>query len=122
IITARSRQAELAQEAYRATLSQHFDELADGRVSLRYLLSQRASYGLLPDQVSDDPDLPRYIRTTDIDNFGGLRSDTFVSVDRKFSAEYGVKPGDVLLARSGTIGRATVITEDCDAVFAGYLI
>jgi len=122
IITARQRQLELIGELTRESFSETINAASDGVIQVKRLLDSPPDYGLLPDETSSDRTLPRYIRTTDIDDQGRLRSDTFLSVDRSWLSGYKVSLGDVLIARSGTIGRAMVVSEDIEAVFAGYLV
>lgn len=64
----------------------------------------------------------RYIRITDIDELGNLKT-----TDKKSAADvektYLLKPNDILFARSGSVGRCYIhknLSEQ--AIFAGYLI
>jgi len=90
---------------------------------LKHLLKSNLMYGANESAESDDLSLPRYIRITDIDEDGNLRSDTFKSLSREKAAPYLLKKGDVLFARSGaTAGKSYLFDEDLEACFAGYLI
>ncbi|MGA2587423.1 MAG: restriction endonuclease subunit S [Candidatus Aminicenantales bacterium] len=68
----------------------------------------------------------RFIRITDIDEYGrlGRCEPAFVPVDKSNLSDYELSDGDILIARSGaTAGKAYIhigIRERC--VFAGYLI
>jgi type I restriction enzyme S subunit len=82
-------------------------------------------YGLTA-SGSREPVGPRFLRITDIDDFGGL-SDAeavFVKADEAAIEKYRVRGGDLLIARSGaTAGRAFVVTSDAEGwVFASYMI
>ena len=64
----------------------------------------------------------RYIRITDIDDSGILKDDNIVSPSR-FENNCVLRKGDLLFARSGSVGRTYLHerTDDCYQ-FAGYLI
>ena len=49
-------------------------------VSLKYLLSQSLQYGANESAESINPEWPRYIRITDIDEFGNLRDEKYRSL------------------------------------------
>ena len=71
-----------------------------------------------------EPDLPRYIRITDFNTNGSLRSDTFRSLPEDKAAGYYLEDGDLLFARSGaTVGKTFLFNNFAGkACFAGYLI
>lgn len=90
---------------------------------LKYLLKEKLSYGANESAELDDENLPRYIRITDIDEFGNLKKETFKSLPLEIANNYVVKKGDILLARSGaTVGKSYIHKEDKEASYAGYLI
>jgi len=68
--------------------------------------------------------LPRFIRVTDIDEDGNLTPDNPVSVDSKEDDfQYRLRIGDLLLARTGTVGKAYLCDgSEGNSVFAGYLV
>ncbi len=91
--------------------------------SLKRFLCQPLQYGANESAESTNPDWPRYIRITDIDEYGNLRDETFKSLDPQKANEYLLEKGDVLFARSGaTVGKTYIFKEDYAACFAGYLI
>ena len=91
--------------------------------SLKRFLFQPLQYGANESAESTNPDWPRYIRITDIDEYGNLRDETFKSLDPQKANEYLLEKGDVLFARSGaTVGKTYIFKEDYAACFAGYLI
>jgi type I restriction enzyme S subunit len=91
---------------------------------LRYLIEGKLAYGANAAAEHVDPHWPRYLRITDFRIDGTLRSDTFRSLPPDVAQDYLVKPGDVLLARSGaTVGKAFLVTAEAgEACHAGYLI
>ena len=70
-----------------------------------------------------DPSLPRYVRITDITDDGRLRLGGARSADPSLVSGYELRDGDLLFARSGSVGR-TFLYRDSDGpcVYAGYLI
>ena len=91
---------------------------------LRYLLASPLKYGANEAAERDDPDLPRYVRITDIDESGNLRDETFKSLPTDLAAEYLLRVGDILFARSGaTAGKTFLYSETWGpCAYAGYLI
>ena len=66
-------------------------------------------------------DKVRYIRITDIDDFGNLKSEKVSpsKIEEKYYLDYG----DILFARSGaTVGKNFIYEDNLKAIFAGYLI
>ena len=91
---------------------------------LKFLLTQKLEYGANEVANDDDPDMPRYIRITDIDEAGNLRDDTFKSLPIEIARPYLLKDKDILLARSGaTVGKTFIYRGEWgDAAYAGYMI
>ena len=91
---------------------------------LRHLIEGKLTYGANASAEHTEPTWPRYLRITDFSKNGKLRSDTFRSLPPETAKDYLVKPGDVLLARSGaTVGKAFLVDEEAGtACHAGYLI
>ncbi len=91
---------------------------------LRYLVKGKLTYGANAAAEYTDPDWPRYLRITDFDQDGVLKSNTFRSLLPEVAKDYLVQPGDLLLARSGaTVGKAFLVPADAgEACYAGYLI
>lgn len=92
--------------------------------ALKRVLSEPLKYGATEPGDESDPDSPRYIRITDFDSDGGLRADTFVSLQEEIARHYYLRDGDVLFARSGaTVGKTFLFRNYSGrACFAGYLI
>ena len=91
---------------------------------LRYLIQGKLKYGANAAAEYANSDWPRYLRITDFDSDGKLRSDTFRSLPPEIAKNYLVQPGDLLLARSGaTVGKAFLVSFNIGkACYAGYLI
>jgi type I restriction enzyme S subunit len=91
---------------------------------LRYLVEGKLTYGANAAAEHINPEWPRYLRITDFGSDGTLRSETFRSLPPEIAEEYLVRPGDVLLARSGaTVGKAYIVPIGAGmACHAGYLI
>ncbi len=67
--------------------------------------------------------MPRFVRITDITDDGRLKSDDARSADPAKVRGYELDTGDLLFARSGSVGRTYLYRpEDGPCVFAGYLI
>ena len=86
------------------------------------LLSKKPQYGANERAVNGNSETDiRYIRITDIDDYGNLLDDwkTAETIDSKYLLE----ENDVLFARSGSVGRAFVYKSELGkAIFAGYMI
>ncbi len=95
-------------------------------VALRDLLIDKPQYGAgEAGAPRTNRDLPRYIRITDIDEYGLLSDDLGVTAG-KIDSKFFLNEGDILIARSGnTVGKSYIhkrkaINEPC--LYAGYLI
>ncbi|MBI3480893.1 MAG: restriction endonuclease subunit S [Nitrosomonadales bacterium] len=91
---------------------------------LRHLLSERLQYGANESAELDDPELPRYVRITDIDEHDSLRDETFRSLPEEVAKPYLLEDGDVLFARSGATSGKTFLYRSAwgRCAYAGYLI
>ena len=91
---------------------------------LKLLLQEPLHYGANEPAQLLDPDLPRYIRITDIDDHGRLRDDTFRSIPEEAAEPHLLREGDLLFARSGaTVGKTTLFEASWGrAAHAGYLV
>ncbi len=88
------------------------------------LLSLKPEYGANAAGINYRPQLPRFLRITDIDDNGRLIKTDLVSVDIKYLEQYGLKQDDIVIARTGnTVGKSYLYNEkDGTLVYAGYLI
>ena len=90
---------------------------------LKFLTREPLMYGANEAADDDTPTNPRYIRITDIEESGHLKADTFRSLPYEIAAPYLLQSGDILFARSGSVGRTFRYREDWGQVcFAGYLV
>ena len=91
---------------------------------LKLLLQEPLQYGANEPAELTDPNLPRYIRITDVSEDGRLREDTFRSIPEDVASPYLLKHGDLLFARSGaTVGKTFRFEPGWGrAAHAGYLI
>lgn len=93
-------------------------------IRLKYLSNNPLTYGANEAALEDNPEWPRFLRITDINNDGSLKAETFKSLSPKIAQPYLLEDGDVLFARSGaTVGKAFIYRPEWgEACFAGYLI
>ncbi|MCY4193003.1 MAG: restriction endonuclease subunit S [bacterium] len=90
---------------------------------LQWILQETLKYGANEAADLDDQDLPRYIRITDITPSGQLRDETFRSLPVEVAAPYLLQEGDLLFARSGSVGRTFLYKRTWGlCAHAGYLI
>ena len=91
---------------------------------LKFLLQEPLQYGANEPAEMTDPNLPRYIRITDVGEDGRLRDDTFRSIPEDVARPYLLEYGDLLFARSGaTVGKTFRFEPGWGkAAHAGYLI
>ena len=91
--------------------------------SLGELVIKEPEYGLseraVPIQHENEV---KYIRITDFDDEGIVPNNEFMTVE-SVDEKYLLKEGDILFARSGTVGKTFIYTSDIGpAIFAGYCI
>ncbi len=93
-------------------------------VPLKRITLGTLKYGANAAAEFNNPSWPRYLRITDFRKNGELRDDTFRSLPPDVAKEYLVRPGDILLARSGaTVGKSFLVAASTGiACYAGYLI
>jgi type I restriction enzyme M protein len=93
-------------------------------VPLGDLLKEKPQYGANEIAVDGDSEKDiRYIRITDIDEFGNLKNDEWKTA-KTIEEKYLLKENDILFARSGATAGKTFLyrKEFGKAIFAGYLI
>ena len=91
---------------------------------LKYLCSKFAIYGANESSNSYIESGIRFLRTSDIDDNGDLVDDNPVHVDPSSVQDYRLITGDLLLSRSGTIGRSFLYDKNRhgECAYAGYLV
>ena len=90
---------------------------------LKQLCTGSALYGANVAAVHYQDSGVRFLRTSDINDDGNLE-DSKVYVPSSLVADYILNDGDILLSRSGTIGRSFLYQSDIHGVcsYAGYLV
>lgn len=93
-------------------------------IKLKYLVKKNLQYGANESGIEFNSSLPRYIRITDIDSDGKLKSNEMLSLLEESSKDYFLEDGDILFARSGaSVGKTFIYkSEYGKCCFAGYLI
>jgi type I restriction enzyme S subunit len=88
------------------------------------LARERGRYGSGAPAQPYDAALPRYVRITDIDDRGKLRSDSWASIDEALAGPHLLRSGDLLFARSGATAGKTYLYDPRDGTCAhgGYLV
>ncbi len=91
-------------------------------VKLGDLLLIKPQYGSGASRIAYNNEV-RYVRITDIENNGILKNKDFVSPSI-IEPQYFLKYNDILIARSGSVGRCYIHkkNDDIDYQYAGYLI
>lgn len=87
-------------------------------------LVKNPEYGVSASAVPYDPNLPTYLRITDISEDGNFKKVGRTSLDVDFNNDKYLNEGDIVLARTGaSVGKAYMYRpEDGPLVFAGFLI
>ena len=88
--------------------------------TLREIALSSGEYGANTPATKYNPEKGRYIRITDIDEFGNL-SDEMVSPE-VVESKYLLHRGDLLFARTGATVGKTYLHKTGKALYAGYLI
>lgn len=101
-----------------------FDNLVNPEVVKIEELSKETQYGITQSVMPEVRGVP-FIRITDIDAFGRVNYNELpqISVSKEEIIKYKLNEGDLLIARSGSIGKCTIVEKtERDIVFASYLI
>jgi hypothetical protein len=92
------------------------------RIRLKYLAQVPITNGVGEPGSFDNPDWPRYIRTTDIAGPRALRDDVFASLPPEIAARAPLLRGDLVMTAAGaTVGKSMLYDSDAPACYAGYL-
>ena len=92
---------------------------------LKEVCINNGEYGANASAIPYNGASPRYIRITDIDDYGQLLEDDKATIDLKDYNKYLLQDGDFLFARTGdTVGKSLLYKKEQMglAVYAGYLI
>lgn len=100
-----------------------FDNLKSPLVKISEL-SEKTQYGITQGVMPEVKGVP-FVRITDIDSFGRINYNSLpeISVSKEDIKKYKLNEGDLLVARSGSIGKCAVIEKSPrEIIFASYLI
>jgi type I restriction enzyme, S subunit len=88
------------------------------------LLLRPPRYGINAAAVPLKPGIPTYIRITDISDSGRFTPSPRVGVSHPSASNYKLKPGELVLARTGaSVGKSYLYDpRDGELVYAGFLI
>ena len=91
---------------------------------LKHLAKDDVQYGLNIASESYAENGVRFLRVTDIDSDGCLKDENGVYLkSSEVPKKYYLRAGDVLLSRSGTVGKSILINDSKHPMsFAGYLV
>lgn len=94
-----------------------------GEKELGKICIGKGEYGIGATAV-DYVEGPRYLRISDIDEYGNLLNDDLKGIDVEYDNRYILEDGDIVFARTGnTTGKSYLYTEkDGNLVYAGFLI
>lgn len=94
------------------------------KVRLGDCVAEPPAYGANASAIEFSPDLPRYVRITDIGNDGELLKENKKSLPLEVAQNYFLRTDDVVFARSGATVGKTYLHQDSEQphAFAGYLI
>ncbi len=94
------------------------------RAAIREIARNKGLYGSGASALPFEPDLPRYVRITDITHDGRLDPTTRASITHHNAADHLLAPGDLLFARSGATVGKTYLYRKADGIcaHAGYVI
>jgi len=95
-----------------------------GVKKLKHLCSRSAIYGANEAANSYSETGIRFLRTSDIDDSGDLLDDSPIYIDPISVQDYRLINGDLLVSRSGTIGRSFLYDNNRhgECAYAGYLV
>lgn len=97
-----------------------FKKVTLGEISV----NSRGYYGIGASAVDFDPNLPTYLRITDINDDGSINKDKLKSIKEEDYEKYILKENDIVFARTGNSTGRNYFYEKKDGllVFAGFLI
>jgi type I restriction enzyme S subunit len=86
-------------------------------------VSQKPQYGFTASATTEAVG-PRFLRISDINKLPWIEwaSVPYCQISEEETAQYRVRPGDILIARMADPGHGVMVEEGNEAVFASYLI
>ena len=115
------RQIEKLDELVKARFVEMFNSETK-RELLQNLSIGKSGYGAASASVPYNPNRPRYIRITDINDDGTLNNDYVCSINKSDDGVFRLQKGDFLFARMGATVGKTYYYRGGNQIFAGYLI
>ncbi|GAB2492182.1 type I restriction-modification system specificity subunit [Luteococcus sediminum] len=92
-------------------------------IRLQYLAKAPITNGLGLPGEHDNPDWPRYVRTTDIAGPRALRTDVFASQPPQIALQAPLQKNDIVACAAGaTIGKSCLYESQDPACYAGFLV
>lgn len=124
--TACEKQLEAAKSLPSAYLREVFESPESQKWERKKLgeVCEKIQYGLTATATDNKDGFP-FIRITDIDDFGNINMENikYVRCNNETLRKYELKEGDILFARTGSIGRTFLYNGiPSKAIFASYLI
>jgi type I restriction enzyme S subunit len=94
------------------------------KVQLKDITIGNGMYGLNAPAVDYNPELPTYLRITDINDEGYINKEGLQSVDHPDSSKYFLEENDIVFARTGASTGRSYLYDKSDGrfVYAGFLI
>ena len=93
------------------------------RTRLKHLAAIPITNGVGEPGTFDDPEWPRYVRTTDIAGPRSLRTDVFASLPPETATKALLRRDDLVMTAAGaTVGKSMLYQSDETACYAGYLV
>lgn len=91
---------------------------------LKDVIREAPAYGANASAVPFSEELPKYIRITDIDDFGNIIEENKASISNEDAAGYFLEDNDFLFARTGdTVGKSFLYKKEFgNCAYAGYMI
>ncbi len=122
IIDARKKELDTLDELIKARFVELFVSKNYPREQLDSLSFGKGEYGAQSASVEYDPNRPRYVRITDINDDGSLNEDYVCSSNLEDDDTYKLTYGDFCFARMGATVGKTYAYKSGNQIFAGYLI
>ena len=126
ILEKKKKELEKLDELWESVLEQAFKPKGGEEwreVRLGDLVVEKPKYGLT--KKAKDKGSFVLLRITDIDDQGEIKNNNFkfVDLDESEKAKYDIRKGDLLLARSGSVGNFFIAFQDYpNWIYASYLI
>ena len=122
VIDSRKEELEKLDDLIKARFVELFVSKNYPREDLDSLSFGKGEYGAQSASVEYDPDRPRYVRITDINDDGSLNEDYVCSSNIEDDETYKLTYGDFCFARMGATVGKTYAYKSGNQIFAGYLI